>query len=64
MDRKKAFKKLLQKHGECAHAIPKTDSNTTNDGRPVLGRCPFMEYAFLLHGSTDCPHFKPKENEQ
>lgn len=49
-------------HATCSHAIPCTDRHKSNDGRPLLGRCPYRKYMFLLSETTGCGQYQPIED--
>ncbi len=45
-------------HKNCSHAIPCRDRHLSNTGMPIMGRCPFAEYMFLLNSPTNCEFFE------
>lgn len=59
---KKQHRKDGNSHATCRHAIPYTDRHKSNDGRPLLGRCPYREFMFLLSETTDCDFYNPSKD--
>lgn len=49
-------KKKLHRH--CIHCSVVKDRFFTNKGEPIMGRCVFSEYMFLLNEKTDCEDIK------
>ena len=50
-------------HKDCSHVIPCRDRHLSNAGMPLMGRCPFVEYMFLLNSPTTCEFFEEEVSE-
>lgn len=50
-------------HFTCAHAIPFRGGNLSNNGSPLLGRCPYKENMFLLNEFTNCTQYEKRAEE-
>lgn len=59
MAKKQSISKDKKKlHKNCIHCCFVKDQFLSNTGKPIMGRCAFSGYMFLLNEKTDCEDLK------
>ena len=48
----------LNLHKNCIHCCFIKDQFLSNTGKPIMGRCAFSKYMFLLNEVTECEDYK------